>query len=69
MFVIARHSSFAYRGKAVTCNGSVGAWRTTSEGSQQAVSGPRQCRAVDAETGHHLWADRYDRSCEIRCSG
>ena len=66
MFVIARHSSFAYRGQAV------GVQRIGRElGVHYVVAGSVgrvadrirvSAELVDAETGHHLWADRYDRS-------
>jgi TolB-like protein/Tfp pilus assembly protein PilF len=66
MFVIARHSSFAYRGQ------SVGVQRIGRElGVHYVVAGSVgrvadrvrvSAELVDAETGHHLWADRYDRS-------
>jgi TolB-like protein/DNA-binding SARP family transcriptional activator/Flp pilus assembly protein TadD len=66
MFVIARHSSFAYRGKAVNVRGigrELGV-RYVVEGSVSKIGDRVRVSAelVDAETGHHLWADRYDRS-------
>jgi TolB-like protein/DNA-binding SARP family transcriptional activator len=66
MFVIARHSSFAYRGKAVSVQriGRELGVRYLVEGSVNKLGGRVRVSAelVDAETGHHLWADRYDRS-------
>ena len=65
MFVIARHSSFAYRGKAVNVQriGRELGVRYVVEGSISKVGDRVRVSAelVDAETGHHLWADRYDR--------
>jgi TolB-like protein/Tfp pilus assembly protein PilF len=66
MFVIARHSSFAYRGRAVKVQ-QIG-WELgvhyVVEGSVSRVGDRIRVSAelVDAQTGHHLWADRYDRS-------
>jgi len=64
-FVIARNSSFAYRGRALdvkqiarelgvryVVEGSV-----RKAGDRVRVTG----QLIDAETGAHLWADRYDR--------
>ena len=64
LFVIARHSSFTYRGRAVDVQkvarelgvryileGSV-----RKAGTRLRIAG----RLVDASTGAHLWADRYD---------
>jgi adenylate cyclase len=63
--VIARNSSFAYKGKAVdvknvsrelgvryVVEGSV-----RKEGNRVRIS----AQLIDATTGHHVWADRYDR--------
>ena len=65
MFVIARHSSFAYRGKAVNVQriGRELGVHYVVEGSVSRVGDRIRVSAelVDAETGHHLWADRYDR--------
>jgi TolB-like protein/Tfp pilus assembly protein PilF len=66
MFVIARHSSFAYRGKAVNVQriGRELGVQYVVEGSVSKVGDRIRVSAelVDAQTGHHLWADRYDRS-------
>jgi TolB-like protein/DNA-binding SARP family transcriptional activator/Flp pilus assembly protein TadD len=66
MFVIARHSSFAYRGKAVKVQriGRELGVHYVVEGSVSRVGDRIRVSAelVDAETGHHLWTDRYDRS-------
>ena len=66
MFVIARHSSFAYRGQAVSVQriGRELGVHYVVEGSVSRVGDRVRVSAelVDAQTGHHLWADRYDRS-------
>jgi adenylate cyclase len=66
MFVIARHSSFAYRDKAVNVQriGRELGVRYLVEGIVNKLGDRVRVSAelVDAETGHHLWADRYDRS-------
>ncbi len=63
--VIARTSSFKYKGQAVDVQqvGRELGVRYVMEGSVQR-SGERvriTAQLVDTETGHHLWADRYDR--------
>jgi TolB-like protein/Tfp pilus assembly protein PilF len=66
MFVIARHSSFAYRGRAVNVQrmGRELGVQYVVEGSISKIGDRIRVSAelVDALTGHHLWADRYDRS-------
>ena len=65
MFVIARNSTFAYKGKAVNIKqiaeelgvqyvleGSV-----RKEGDRVRIT----AQLIDALTGHHLWAEKYDR--------
>ena len=65
LFVIARNSSFTYRGRAVDVK-QVGAElgvRYVLEGSLR-KSGNRvrvSAQLVEAETGKHVWAERYDR--------
>jgi adenylate cyclase len=65
LFVIARNSVFTYKGKAVKV-GDVGrdlGVRYVLEGSVQRA-GPRvriTAQLVDAATGYHIWAERYDR--------
>ena len=68
LFVIARNSSFIYKGQAVNV-GRVGrelGVRYLLEGSVRKVG--RQVRItgqlVEAETGVHIWADRYDRALD-----
>ena len=64
-FVIGRHTAFTYKGKAVDLK-EVGRElnvRYVLEGSVQR-SGNRlrlNVQLVDAETGAHLWADRFDK--------
>ncbi len=64
LFVIARNSSFIYKGKAVDVR-QVGrdlGVRYVLEGSVRKV-GPRlriTAQLVEAETGAHLWADKFD---------
>jgi adenylate cyclase len=65
LFVIARNSTFTYKGKPVKVkqvSEELGV-RYVLEGSVQ-KSGDRvriTFQLVDAITGHHLWAERYDR--------
>jgi TolB-like protein len=65
LFVIARNSAFAYKGKSpdVRVVGRELGVRYVLEGSVRR-SGTRiriTGQLVDAETGNHLWAKRYDR--------
>ena len=65
MFVIARNSSFTYKGRAVDVKqvGRELGVRYVLEGSVR-KSGNRvriTGQLIDAEDGSHLWADRYDR--------
>ena len=65
LFVIARTSSFKYKGKMVDVR-DVGrdlGVRCILEGSIRKVGDRIRITAqlVDATTGHHLWAERYDR--------
>jgi adenylate cyclase len=68
LFVIARNSSFTYKGKSVDMRqvGRELGVRYVLEGSVR-KSGSRvriTAQLVDATTGHHVWADRYDRALE-----
>lgn len=64
LFVIARHSTFAYKGKAVDIKqiGRELGVRYVLEGSVR--KGGNRLRItgqlIEAETGVHVWADRYD---------
>jgi adenylate cyclase len=65
MFVIARNSTFTYKGKAVKVqqvSEELGV-RYVLEGSIQRSGDQIRVTAqlIDATTGHHLWAERYDR--------
>ncbi len=65
LFVIARNSSFTYKGKSVKVQevGRELGVRYVLEGSVRRAGGRIRITAqlIDATTGHHLWADRYDR--------
>ena len=66
--VIARNSTFTYKGRAVKMQevaDELGA-RYVLEGSVR-KGGDRirvTAQLIDAETGHHVWAERYDRDLE-----
>ena len=65
LFVIARNSTFSYKGKSVKVQ------EVARElGAQYVVEGSVQktqdrvritVQLIDANTGHHVWSDRYDR--------
>jgi adenylate cyclase len=63
LFVIARNSSFTYKGKAVDINqvGRELGVRYMLEGSVR-KAGNRQL--IDAATGSHIWADKFDGAME-----
>jgi TolB-like protein/class 3 adenylate cyclase len=68
LFVIARNSSFVYKGKAVDVR-QVGrdlGVRYVLEGGIRKAGGRVRITAqlVEAETGAHLWADKYDGALE-----
>ena len=65
LFVIARNSSFVYKGKAVNVqqvNRELGV-RYVLEGSVRRSGDQLRITAqlIDATSGNHLWAERYDR--------
>jgi adenylate cyclase len=66
LFVIARNSSFAYKGSAIDVKrvGRELGVRYILEGSVRRGGGLVRVNAqlIDAETGRHIWADRYDCS-------
>jgi adenylate cyclase len=68
LFVIARNSSFTYKGKAVDVKqvGRELGVRYVLEGSVRKAGGRVRITAqlIDALTGTHLWADRFDGSLE-----
>jgi adenylate cyclase len=68
IFVIARNSTFTYKGKAVKAQEvakDLGV-RYILEGSVQRVGDRVRISAqlIDATSGHHLWVDRYDRDLQ-----
>ncbi len=70
LFVIARHSAFTYKGKAVRVEqvGKELGVRYVVEGSVRKAGDYVRISAqlVDAVTGCHLWAERYDHAlCDI----
>ena len=70
LFVIARNSTFVYKGKAVKpqqVSQELGV-RYVLEGSVQKAEARVRIIAqlVDATTGHHLWAEHYDRDLEVK---
>jgi TolB-like protein len=64
LFVIARNSSFVYKGRAVDVKqvGRELGVRYVLEGSVRKASGRARItgQLIDATTGGHLWADRFD---------
>jgi TolB-like protein/class 3 adenylate cyclase len=72
-FVIARNTAFSYKGRALDVR-QVGRElniRYVLEGSVQR-NGNRlrvNVQLVDAETGNHLWAERFDKPVADLCSG
>src|SRR5207247_4131282 len=68
LFVIARNSSFTYKGQAVDVKriGRELGVRYVLEGSVRRGGGRVRITAqlIEAETGTHLWADRFDGSLE-----
>ena len=68
LFVVARNSTFTYKGKAVNVQqvGKELGVRYVLEGSVQ-KSGDRVriiAQLIDAMTGHHKWAETYDRELQ-----
>ncbi|HEX6142383.1 MAG TPA: adenylate/guanylate cyclase domain-containing protein [Geminicoccaceae bacterium] len=65
LFVIARHSTFVYKGQSVDIRqvGRELGVRYVLEGSLQRAGDRVRVTAqlIDASTGHHLWAERYER--------
>jgi adenylate cyclase len=68
LFVIARNSSFTYKGQAVDVKqvGRELGVRYVLEGSVRKAGGRVRITAqlIDAQSGAHLWADRFDGSLE-----
>jgi adenylate cyclase len=68
LFVIARNSSFSYKGKSVDVR-EVGrdlGVRYVLEGSVRKAGNRVRIttQLIDATSGHHVWAERYDRALE-----
>jgi adenylate cyclase len=68
LFVVARNSSFIYRGQATDLrkmSRELGV-RYVLEGSVRRAAGKVRINAqmIDATTGGHIWAERYDRDLE-----
>lgn len=68
LFVISRHSSFTYKGRSVRAQdiGTDLGVRYVTEGSVR-KAGTRvrvTAQLVDAATGNHIWAERYDRELD-----
>ena len=75
LFVIARNSAFAYKGRAIDVRevaDELGV-RYLLEGSARRAAGRVRVNAklIDAVSGDHLWAERFDRSLDryFRSSG
>ncbi|TPI26595.1 adenylate cyclase [Mesorhizobium sp. B3-2-1] len=68
LFVIARNSTFAYKGKAMDVRAIAGELgvRYLLEGSARRDGGRVRINAqlVDAASGDHLWAERFDRGLD-----
>ena len=68
LFVIARNSSFTYKGQTIDVKQVRRelAVRYVVEGSVRRAAGRIRVNAqlIDAETGSHIWAERYDRALE-----
>ena len=68
MIVIARNSAFSYKGQAIKVQdvGRELGVRYVLEGSVRKAGGRVRISAqlVEAASGHHLWAERYDREIE-----
>jgi adenylate cyclase len=65
LFVIARHSSFSFKGKSVSVQQIAKELdvRYVIEGSVQKTENRLRINVqlIDAVAGHHMWAERYDR--------
>ncbi|MGB7855530.1 MAG: adenylate/guanylate cyclase domain-containing protein [Pseudolabrys sp.] len=68
LFVIARNSSFTYKGRAVDVNQvgrEMGVRYVLEGGVRKSADRVRiTAQLIDASTGAHLWADRFDGSLE-----
>ena len=73
LFVIARNSSFAYKGKPADIRdvGRELGVRYVLEGERSSCIGHRlrlTGQLIDAQTGGHIWAERYDRMLDDTCA-
>ena len=68
LFVIARQSSFSYKGKAIKVQdiaAELGVHYILEGSVQRSADKVRvNAQLIDANTGHHLWAQQYDRQWE-----
>src|SRR5262249_17165460 len=68
LFVIARNSSFAYKGKSPDIRqvGRELGVRYVLEGSVRRAAGRVRIpgKLIEAKTGRHIWAERYDRAID-----
>jgi adenylate cyclase len=68
LFVIARNSSFTYKGRAVDVRqvGRELGVRYVLEGSVRRAGGRVRitCQLIDAQTGAHVWTDRFDSNLD-----
>jgi TolB-like protein/Flp pilus assembly protein TadD len=68
LFVVARHSSFAYRGRSAEIRrvGRELGVRYVAEGSVRKIGSQVRVtvQLLDAGTGYNLWTERYDRELE-----
>jgi adenylate cyclase len=68
LFVIARNSTFTYKGRSVDIKqvGRELGVRYVLEGSVRKTTGRVRIttQLIDAETGGHIWAERYDRAID-----
>lgn len=68
LFVVARNSTFTYKGRAVDVKqvGREQGVRYVLEGSVRRAGARLRITAqlIDATTGHHVWGERYDRVSE-----
>lgn len=68
LLIVARNSSFSYKGQSPDVRevGRALNVRYVLEGSVRKAGGRLRINAqlIDADSGHHLWAERYDREVE-----
>src|SRR4029079_13873400 len=68
LFVIARHSTFAYKGKSVDARriaNDLGVRHLLVGSARRAAGKVRiNVQLIDARSGGHVWAERFDRNLE-----